>query len=310
MKEYKGLYHNTKDTTKTYEYGAHFKYSDLFNILKDLEEKQKENNSNEKENSNSLFKSENTEELGLFQKKRKKLKLKTLSNNKRYLITDINQENDEKNEIPIIEEEEENKRHDSRKKIRVLTKSLNKIHLPKISSNSLISLQNKAFNDLNESREIKKLNNSHDFKKKLNFPKIHSFHNNIIQEKENESTNPETKSIFQESGAVKIYDTFDKKKKGNQRNNNFPNLFHLSLETEDKNDIFDRPQRKKDRLVSIFEKEKKIKNSNNNLFLGDKNNYSNKSNREAMKNDMAQEIHNLKKQLLGNGNKSSKKVYY
>jgi len=309
MKEYKGLYHNTKDTTKTYEYGAHFKYSDLFNILKDLEEKQKENNNNEKENSNSLFKSENTEELGLFQKKRKKLKLKTLSNNKRYLITDINQENDEKNEIPIIEEEE-NKRHDSRKKFRVMTKSLNKIHLPKISSNSLISLQNKAFNDLNESREIKKLNNSHDFKKKLNFPKIHSFHNNIIQEKENESTNPETKSIFQESGAVKIYDTFDKKKKGNQRNNNFPNLFHISLETEDKNDIFDRPQRKKDRLVSIFEKEKKIKNSNNNLFLGDKNNYSNKGNREAMKNDMAQEIHNLKKQLLGNGNKSSKKVHY
>lgn len=308
MKEYKGLYHNTKDTTKTYEYGAHFKYSDLFNILKDLEEKQKENNNNERENSNSLFKSENTEELGLFQKKRKKLKLKTLSNNKRYLITDINQENDEKNEIPIIEEEE-NKRHDSRKKFRVMTKSLNKIHLPKISSNSLISLQNKAFNDLNESREIKKLNNSHDFKKKLNFPKIHSFHNNIIQEKENESTNPETKSIFQESGAVKIYDTFDKKKKGNQRNN-FPNLFHLSLETEDKNDIFDKPQRKKDRLVSIFEKEKKIKNSNNNLFLGDKNNYSNKGNREAMKNDMAQEIHNLKKQLLGNGNKSSKKVHY
>lgn len=309
MKEYKGLYHNTKDTTKTYEYGAHFKYSDLFNILKDLEEKQKENNNNEKENSNSLFKSENTEELGLFQKKRKKLKLKTLSNNKRYLITDINQENDEKNEIHIIEEEE-NKRHDSRKKFRVMTKSLNKIHLPKISSNNLISLQNKAFNDLNESREIKKLNNSHDFKKKLNFPKIHSFHNNIIQEKENESTNPETKSIFQESGAVKIYDTFDKKKKGNQRNNNFPNLFHISLETEDKNDIFDRPQRKKDRLVSIFEKEKKIKNSNNNLFLGDKNNYSNKGNREAMKNDMAQEIHNLKKQLLGNGNKSSKKVHY
>ena len=191
-----------------------------------------------------------------------------------------------------------------------MTKSLNKIHLPKISSNSLISLQNKAFNDLNESREIKKLNNSHDFKKKLNFPKIHSFHNNIIQEKENESTNPETKSIFQESGAVKIYDSFDKKKKGNQRNNNFPNLFHLSLETEDKNDIFDRPQRKKDRLVSIFEKEKKIKNSNNNLFLGDKNNYSNKGIREAIKNDMAQEIHNLKKQLLGNGNKSSKKVYY
>ena len=47
MKEYKGLYHNTKDTTKTYEYGAHFKYSDLFNILKDLEEKQKENNKQE-----------------------------------------------------------------------------------------------------------------------------------------------------------------------------------------------------------------------------------------------------------------------
>ena len=63
-------------------------------------------------------------------------------------------------------------------------------------------------------------------------------------------------------------------------------------------------------MFQFSKQKKKIKNSNNNLFLGDKNNYSNKGNREAMKNDMAQEIHNLKKQLLGNGNKSSKKVYY
>ena len=30
MKEYKGFYHDIKDTTKLYEFGAHFKYSELF----------------------------------------------------------------------------------------------------------------------------------------------------------------------------------------------------------------------------------------------------------------------------------------
>lgn len=40
MKEYKGLYHNVQDKTKYFEYGAHFKYSELYNALNDLLVKQ------------------------------------------------------------------------------------------------------------------------------------------------------------------------------------------------------------------------------------------------------------------------------
>ena len=52
-----------------------------------------------------------------------------------------------------------------------------------------------------------------------------------------------------------------------------------------------------------------IKNNNNNLFLGEKNSYMNREQREIMNEQMAQQIHNLKKQLLGNSSQKLKKGY-
>ena len=48
---------------------------------------------------------------------------------------------------------------------------------------------------------------------------------------------------------------------------------------------------------------------NNNLFLGEKNSYMNKEEREIMNDHMAQQIHNLKMQLLGNSRHNLKRVY-
>ena len=62
MKEYKGIYHNVEDSTKSYEYGAHFKYSELYMALKNLQIKQRsedapsgENNNSPKENKNVFY---------------------------------------------------------------------------------------------------------------------------------------------------------------------------------------------------------------------------------------------------------------
>ena len=77
MKEYKGLYHNIQDKTQLYEFGAHFKYEELYNCLKELQLKQEKNESLEEENNVEEIKNENKEELEL-PKKRKKYKMKII----------------------------------------------------------------------------------------------------------------------------------------------------------------------------------------------------------------------------------------
>ena len=47
MKDYKGIYHNVQDKSESFEYGAHFKYADLYRILKDLQIKQQNENKDE-----------------------------------------------------------------------------------------------------------------------------------------------------------------------------------------------------------------------------------------------------------------------
>ena len=98
MKDFKGIYHNINDTAKYYEFGALFKYQDLYNALKDL---QKEKNVDIPLNDESPIKIQNTDEKENT-KNRKKYKLKSLNfkNNVRYSIlnTDIN------NNIQKIEE--------------------------------------------------------------------------------------------------------------------------------------------------------------------------------------------------------------
>ena len=319
MKEYKGLYHNVQDKTKYFEYGAHFKYSELYNALNDLLVNQlKENPTSEKEINLSTLKIENKEEVP--EKKRKKYKLKThVTKNNRYLNTDANDKEDEKNKIDVIEEEQDNiKKTHIHKKNRFMTKSLDKVNLPQISSNSLISLQNHHL--LTEPKEINHLHvhQSVDLikKKKINFPKLNSLHkHNILPENPNNHMIVETQSRFQDNGAIKIFnDSSEQSSKNklshkNKKDKIFPKIFHLSKENEEKIELLPRPQRKNDRLTSIFEKEKLIKNNNNNIFLGEKNNYMNREQREIMNDHMAQQIYNLKKQLLGNSSQKLKKVH-
>ena len=311
MKDYKGIYHNVQDKTESYEFGAHFKYAELYRILKDLQIKQlnEQENKNENDKNTSTIKTENNEEID-FTKRRKKLKLKTLAanENKRYLITDVGQKNNEKNEFSIIEEDQENQKSHKRKKIKYMTKSVDKVKLPNISSNSLISLQNKiqTKNTLAESYDAHNLRRKKDKQKTVHFPKINSiYRNNALQESEKNLLTFETKSRFPDNGAIKIYKGSIEDESGNQsasKTHKFPQV-NNSIQDEDKKEILAKPQRKTNRLLSIFEKEKQRKN-NFNLFLGEKNNYLNKENRDIMNNEMAKQIHNLKRQLKGNSNKN------
>ena len=308
MKEYKGLYHNVQDKTKTYEYGAHFKYSELYIALKNLQIKQKNENSFSEETDNFLPENENKEEV-LPEKKRKKYKLKTLNinANNRYFLTEINKKDNEKDEFSIIEEEGDNIKDQIRKRNRFLTKSTDKMQLPKISSNSLISLQNNHMQT--EGQESLKLYQSYDHhhhhkRNKINFPKL----NTILQENINNNMIVETQSIFGDKGAIKIYnDPYDEASKKirlikRKKDKMFPKLFQLSKDNEEKSEFLIRPQRRNDKLKSIFEKEKYVRN--NNLFLGEKNSYFRTEERDMKIEQMAQQIHNLKKKLLANQNKN------
>jgi hypothetical protein len=71
----------------------------------------------------------------------------------------------------------------------------------------------------------------------------------------------------------------------------------INNEQEKNFELLPKSNIKPERLKSIFEKEKEIKRIN--LFLGQKNNYST-SNRNVMNDEMAQQIHNLKMQILSN----------
>ena len=127
MQDYKGIYHNTKSTTNYYEFGAHFKYLELYNALTKLKREKIDEIPLEEES-----KLNNNEEIEPL-KKRKKYKLKTIDikESKRYLglITDINEK-----EISSLKGEQDNNNiNKSYKRNELLTKSLNKVPLPKIN---------------------------------------------------------------------------------------------------------------------------------------------------------------------------------
>ena len=77
MKEFKGLYHNEETRIPSFEHGAHFRYLDLFNALKEL----KSNLSNKNESQNlEIYNTPNKNEILLIKennKKPKHYKLKT-----------------------------------------------------------------------------------------------------------------------------------------------------------------------------------------------------------------------------------------
>ena len=312
MNDYKGIYHNVQDKTESFEYGAHFKYADLYRILKDLQMKQQ--NENKEEDDKNIITIENNDEVDIT-KKRKKLKLKTfnINQNNRYVITDANKKNNDRDDFSIIEEEDEDRRVHKRKKHKFVTKSVEKVRLPNISSNSLISIQIKAPNKnmLAESYDAHVLRRKKEKDRTLNFPKINSLHRNNILSETEKNLIFETENHIQDNNAIKIYkDSINNDQSYKSwSNNQLPQVSNsnLDIENEEKTELFLKPRRKPNKLLSIFEKEKLRKN-NHNLFLGEKNNYLNKDHRDILNNEMAKQIHNLKKKLKGNSNKSLMQV--
>ena len=312
MNDYKGIYHNVQDKTESFEYGAHFKYADLYRILKDLQVKQL--NENKDEDDKNIITIENNDEVDIT-KKRKKLKLKTfnINQNNRYVITDANKKNNDRDDFSIIEEEDEDRRVHKRKKHKFVTKSVEKVRLPNISSNSLISIQIKAPNKnmLAESYDAHVLRRKKEKDRTLNFPKINSLHRNNILSETEKNLIFETENHIQDNNAIKIYkDSINNDQSYKSwSNNQLPQVSNsnLDIENEEKTELFLKPRRKPNKLLSIFEKEKLRKN-NHNLFLGEKNNYLNKDHRDILNNEMAKQIHNLKKKLKGNSNKSLMQV--
>ena len=329
MKAYKGIYHGTTSTTNYYEFGAHFQYLELYNALNKLK---KEKAENIPLNDDSLLKLENKEEKEP-SKKRKKYKLKTLDikdikESKKYLglETDINEKSKEKgkNKFSTIEEEQENNIKDNRrKKSRLLTKSLDKIVLPKIKIKNLNNEDNSKDKILSPIKlleekkdknnyQIGRLSKSLNLKKKSaiekkdNFPKINSnyFRDIIIEEKDNKEMVEETQSRFKDNNeSIKIFNNNEDnnirkgkilKKLSTRR---MERVSLINNEQEKNFELLPKSSIKLDRLKSIFEKEKEIKRIN--LFLGQKNNYST-NNRNLMNEEMAQQIHNLKMQILSN----------
>ena len=329
MKDYKGIYHGTTSTTNYYEFGAHFQYLELYNALNKLK---KERAENIPLNDDSLLKLENKEEKEP-SKKRKKYKLKTLDikdlkESKKYLglETDINEKSKEKgkNKFSTIEEEQENNIKDNRrKKSRLLTKSLDKIVLPKIKIKNLNNEDNSKDKILSPIKlleekkdknnyQIGRLSKSLNLKKKSaiekkdNFPKINSnyFRDIIIEEKDNKEMVEETQSRFKDNNeSIKIFNNNEDnnirkgkilKKLSTRR---MERISLINNEQEKNVELLPKSSIKLDRLKSIFEKEKEIKRIN--LFLGQKNNYST-NNRNLMNEEMAQQIHNLKMQILSN----------
>ena len=320
MKDYKGIYHNTTSTTNYYEFGAHFKYLDLYNALNQLKKERTENIPLNEESSLKLEIKEEKEPS----KKRKKYKLKTMDTKETKrnlgLVTDINENSKEKRkkEFSTIEEEQDNYKDKKRQKKRLLTKSLDKMVLPKINiknSNNEDNLtptklmvekkekNNYQFGRLSKSLNLKKKSIS---EKKENFPKINSvyYRDIIIENKNNKDTVEETQSRFKDNNeSIKIFNNNDESefKRGKilkkLTTRRIGKLSLINNEQEKNFELLPKSNIKPERLKSIFEKEKEIKRIN--LFLGQKNNYST-SNRYVINDEMAQQIHNLKMQILSN----------
>ena len=286
MKEYKGIYHNVEDSTKSYEYGAHFKYSELYIALKNLQIKQQNEDAPSGENNNSPKENKNEEEL-FKEKKRKKYKLKSfkIDENNRYFKTEANQKRNESNELAIIEDDELGIKNKSRRK---KSRFVTKVNLPKISSNNLVSLEKSNLKTI--SNEKIKIHKSYDFNnmKRISFPKIYSLYKENMQENANNNIIVETQSIFDEKGGIKIYKDSNEELNRKSKNKIF--------DSKDKIELLPKAHRKEDRLKSIFDKEKSIKNRN--LFLGEKNNYKINEKRDIINNPISQQIYNLKKQLI------------
>ena len=369
MKEFKGLYHNEKTRIPSFEHGAHFRYLDLFNALKEL----KSNLSNKNESQNlEIYNTPNKNDILLIKennKKPKHYKLKTnlvteTNENQRYKDLDnINEyEKDEKKYNIYLRESNKDLLNKSKKNFneKGLSKSIDRVkdRLPKIKNKkNPISLRNKSYNpqnlveriiydfedtksidqnifeikDNNTRNKNMEINNNNTIETeisniKLNslkmnkrnsdkgeiLPKINSFRNNQIQD--NLEDIEEDESQYQ-NNKNRINNSIDTKsikfRLSNKKSFKGLNRFFIN-DSNNKNNIIESSEKRRskaiinNRLKSIFETEKQIKH--NNLLFNEKSKNYNNNYFETINNDIAQQIYQLKKQLLINTNKKSKIV--
>ena len=321
MKEYKGLYNNNEDKkTDFFEHGAHFKYLDLVNALKELQT----NSKNDEQTQETDNISKNKIEILMMKekiKKRRKYKLKLYddnNNNQRY--KDIYSKEDAKFN-KNIKDSFNNKRI---KVIKNISKSVDRSqdNLPKIiynniNNNNSISLRNKSFNPKkitetiinNNDEDIipinKSVKNFEIEKDKEKFlPKISSYYYKQLT-KENEDRN----SDFFEEETKNQSKRDNKKYINNLKYNSIKNrrIFKLFLneKNNNRNDIINTENSNSksiinNKLKSIFDTEKQIKIKNNNI---DKIDFNDKNYFEKINNDITHQIYQLKKNLSINTNK-------
>ena len=370
MKEFKGLYHNEKTRIPSFEHGAHFRYLDLFNALKEL----KSNLSNKNESQNlEIYNTPNKNNILLIKennKKPKHYKLKTnlvteTNDNQRYKDLDnINEyEKDEKKYNIYLRESNKDLLNKSKRNFneKGLSKSIDRVNdrLPKIKNKkNPISLRNKSYNtqnlveriiyDFEDTKSIDqnifeiKDNNTRNKNMEINnnnntieteisniklnslkmnkrnsdkgeiLPKINSFRNNLIQD--NLEDIEEDESQYQ-NNKNRINNSIDTKsikfRLSNKKSFKGLNRFFIN-DSNNKNNIIESSEKRRskaiinNRLKSIFETEKQIKH--NNLLFNEKSKNYNNNYFETINNDIAQQIYQLKKQLLINTNKKSKIV--
>lgn len=370
MKEFKGLYHNEKTRIPSFEHGAHFRYLDLFNALKEL----KSNLSNKNESQNlEIYNTPNKNDILLIKennKKPKHYKLKTnlvteTNDNQRYKDLDnINEyEKDEKKYNIYLRESNKDLLNKSKRNFneKGLSKSIDRVkdRLPKIKNKkNPISLRNKSYNpqnlveriiyDFEDTKSIDqnifeiKDNNTRNKNMEINnnnntieteisniklnslkmnkrnsdkgeiLPKINSFRNNQIQD--NLEDIEEDESQYQ-NNKNRINNSIDTKsikfRLSNKKSFKGLNRFFIN-DSNNKNNIIENSEKRRskaiinNRLKSIFETEKQIKH--NNLLFNEKSKNYNNNYFETINNDIAQQIYQLKKQLLINTNKKSKIV--
>ena len=171
------------------------------------------------------------------------------------------------------------------------------------SKNKNYELNNNIQNEMRNRKLNKSKKNIRNYNNIGFLPKINTFRNNQIEEqntKLNMGEIEETPSHFEDEKIIKIQNSIN----ANRINNSIKKISHKGLHRLFLNDLINSNENqekpklkifKNNRLKSIFETEKQIKNNN---ILTDRIYNSNKNNFDTINNNMAQEIYQLKKQLL------------
>ena len=243
MKDFKGIYGEKEKDITYYEHGAHFKYSDLVNVLNKLQSKQLT-----KKDLKLQDELNNINKIKIVSEKKKnkkyKLKINIEANN-----GDTNRYNDLDSDYKVDEYQNEDKKNNNEKftyhlkkpKIKnVISKSVDrsKIDLTKIDYNYInnnsnvnnnhnpISLRNKSYNpkeikaliEDNKKKENKKYKNEENSKLYI-LPKIDSnYYNQNLKEKEYKKTIENIKMLSIKNKYKRSYNNNNNNDRKNTKN--------------------------------------------------------------------------------------------